>query len=571
MNNKNKELAQIFYKIADALEFKGEQVFRVLAYRKAARVIEELTDDIEELNRSGKLRTIPGIGEGIAKKIDEYLKTGRMKKYEEAMRGIPEELLELLNIQNLGPKTLALAHKELGVKNLADLKRVIENGSLAKLFRMGEKKVENIKKGIALYEQAQRRIPIDIATKIADMVVSYLKNAPGLKNISPSGSLRRMKETIGDIDILVAAKNGAKIVEYFTKMPGVIQVLAAGDTKGSVIVKTEDETFQVDIRIVDEDSYGSALQYFTGSKDHNVALRTLAKEKGLKLSEYGVYKGEKKVAGRSEEEVYQILGLKWIPPELRENRGEIEAAQKDTLPNLIDYNDIKGDFQIHTVNSDGSATIEEMVKAAIERGYEYIAITDHSKSANYANGLTVDRLLAEWDEIDRLQKRYKSIKILKATEVDILTSGKLDFPDKILAQADIVVAAVHQGFKHHVTERLCYAIENPHVDIIAHPSGRLINKREGYEVDLEKVLEHARKYQKILEINAYPNRLDLNDIWAKRAKEMGIKLAINTDAHNVADLAWMRFGIGIARRGWLEKADVINTKNWAELRKYLKL
>ncbi|MEO0072601.1 MAG: DNA polymerase/3'-5' exonuclease PolX [candidate division WOR-3 bacterium] len=571
MPNKNKELAEIFYKIADALEFKGEQVFRVLAYRKAARVLEELTDDVEELNRTGKLRTIPGIGEGIAKKIDEYLKTGQMKKYQEAMAGIPEELLALLNIQNLGPKTLALAHKELGVKNLADLKRVIEDGSLAKLFRMGQKKVENIKKGIALYEQAQKRIPIDVATKIADMVVDYLKHAPGLKDISPSGSLRRMKETIGDIDILVSAKNGAKIIEYFTKMPNVVQVLAAGDTKGSVIIKTETETLQVDVRIVDEDSYGSALQYFTGSKDHNVTLRTLAKEKGLKLSEYGVYKGEKKVAGRTEEEVYRILGLKWIPPELRENRGEIEAARAGTLPTLIGYDEIKGDFQVHTNNSDGSATIEEMVKAAIARGYEYIAITDHSKSANYANGLSVERLLAEWEEIDRLQRKYKSIKILKATEVDILASGKLDYPDKILAQADLVVAAVHQGFKHHVTERLCAAIENPHVDIIAHPSGRLINKREGYEVDLEKVLEHARKYQKILEINAYPNRLDLNDIWARRAKEMGIKLAINTDAHNVNDLAWMRFGIGVARRAWLEKDDVVNTKSYAELKKYLKL
>jgi DNA polymerase (family 10) len=571
MNNKNKELAQIFYRIADALEFKGEAVFRVLAYRKAARIIEELTEDIEELNEKNKLRDIPGIGEGIARKIDEYLKTGRMKKYEEAMRGIPEELLELLNIQNLGPKTLALAHKELGVKNLSDLKKVIENGSLAKLFRMGEKKVENIKKGIALYEQAQKRIPIDVATKIAELVVNYLKNAPGVKQLSPSGSLRRMKETIGDIDILVAGKDGSKIVEYFTKMPQVYQVLASGDTKGSVIIRTETETLQADIRIVDEESYGSALQYFTGSKDHNVALRSLAKEKGLKLSEYGVYRGSKKIAGRTEDEVYRVLGLKWIPPELRENRGEIEAALQDKLPQLIEYDEIKGDFQVHTINSDGSATIEEMVKEAVKRDYEYIAITDHSKSATYANGLTVDRLLKEWEEIDRLQKKYPTIKILKSTEVDILSNGKLDFPDQILKQADIVVAAVHQGFKHHVTERLCQAIEHPYVNIIAHPQGRLINKREGYEVDLEKVLEHARKYNKILEINAYPNRLDLNDLWAKRAKDLGIKIAINTDAHNPEDLSWMRFGIGIARRAWLEKNDVINTLNWRELKNYLKL
>ncbi|MCX7785299.1 MAG: DNA polymerase/3'-5' exonuclease PolX [candidate division WOR-3 bacterium] len=566
---KNKEIANIFDRIADALEFKGEQVFRVLAYRKAARIIEELSEDIEVLNKEGKLRDIPGIGEGIAKKIDEYLKTGKMKKFQEAMQGIPQELLELLNIQNLGPKTLKLANEKLGVKNLSDLKKVIEDGSLAKLFRMGEKKVDNIRKGIILYEQGQKRIPIDTALQIAEMVVDYLKKAPGILDISPSGSLRRMKETIGDIDILVTGKDGDKIIDYFTKMPEVTQVLASGSTKGSVIIGSGEEAIQVDVRFVEPKSYGSALQYFTGSKEHNIKLRSLAKEKGLKLSEYGVYRNEKYLAGKTEEEVYKILGLLWIPPEIREDRGEIEAALANKLPKLIGYDEIRGDLQVHSNYSDGAASIEDIVQAGIKLGYEYIAITDHSKTAQYAGGLSEDHLKMQWDEIDKVQDKYKKIKILKGVEVDILKSGKLDFSDRVLSNLDIVLAAIHQGFKQNVTERICSAIENPYVDIIAHPTGRLINKREGYDVDLEKVLEHAQKYEKILEINAYPNRLDLNDIWARRAKEMGIKLAINTDAHGVLDLNWMRFGIGVARRAWLEKQDVINAMKWQDLKKLL--
>lgn len=568
---KHREIAQIFDRIADALEFKGEQFFRVLAYRKAARTIEELTDDIEVLNKDDKLRDIPGIGEGIAKKIDEYLKTGKIKKLAEAMQGIPKDLLDLLNIQNLGPKTLKLAHDKLAVKNIRDLKKVIDNGTLAQQFRMGEKKVDNIRKGIELYERSKERLPINFALEIAEIVVAYLKKSSDIINIEPSGSLRRMKETIGDIDILVAGKNSPKIVDYFIKMPGVIQVLASGDTKASVMLKTETSAVQVDIRIVDAKSFGAALQYFTGSKEHNVKVRSLAKEKGLKVSEYGVYKGKKQIAGKTEEEVYKVLGLPCFPPEIREDRGEVEAALADELPKLVGYNDIKGDLHMHTNYSDASNTIQEMAKVAMKMGYQYIAIADHSKSANYAGGLSEDRLRRQWDEINKIQKKLKGIKILKATEVDILSSGKLDFADKILNQADIVVASIHQGFKQHVTERMCAAIENPNIDIIAHPTGRLINKREGYDVDLEKVLDHAKKYQKIMEINAYPNRLDLNDIWSRRAKEMGIKIAINTDAHEIQDLSWMRFGIGVARRAWLEKPDVINTMDWQEFKEFLSI
>ena len=566
---KNQELADIFNQIADALEFKGELPFRIIAYRKAARVLEELTEDIETIAAKGGLQEISGIGEGIAKKIDEFLKTGKMKKYQEALAGIKPELLELLNIQNLGPKTLALANKELGVQSIKDLKRVIEDGSLAKLFRMGDKKVENIKKGIEIYEQAGERIPIDEALKIAEEYAFYLKKSPDVIQVAPSGSLRRMRETIGDIDILVTGKNGAKIINYFTKYSEVSRVLSAGDTKGSVMVGTGADARQVDIRIVPEKSYGAALQYFTGSKAHNVKIRALAKDKGMKVSEYGVFRGEKQIAGKTEEDVYKVIGLAWIPPELREDRGEIEAAMKNKLPKLLEAADIKGDLQMHSNYSDGIASIEDMAKAAQKLGYEYIAITDHSQSAKYAHGLTIDRLKKQWAEIDRLNDKFPKFKILKGIEVDILANGKLDTPDKILAKLELVVGAIHQGFKKNVTERICAALANPLVHMIAHPSGRLISKREGYDVDLEKVLECALKYKKVLEINAYYDRLDLNELYARKAKDMGIRLAINTDGHGPRDLEWMRYGIGTAHRAWLEKKDVINTLSYKELKKFL--
>ncbi len=566
---KNQELADIFNQIADALEFQGELPFRIIAYRKAARTLDELTEDIETIAAKGALMEIPGIGEGITKKIDEYLKTGKMKKYQEVLAGIKPELLELLNIQNLGPKTLALANKELGVKNLADLKRVIKNGSLAKLFRMGDKKVENIKKGIEISEQAAERISINEALEVAEGVVTYLKKSPAVIQVEPSGSLRRNKETIGDIDILVTGKDNTKIVNHFTKYPNVSRVLSAGETKASVMVGTGAEARQVDIRIVPVKSFGAALQYFTGSKAHNVKLRGLAKDKGMKVSEYGVFKGKRMIAGKSEEEVYKVLGLAWMPPELREDRGEIEAAIKNKLPKLIELIDIKGDLQMHSNYSDGIATIEEMAKAAEKLGYEYIAITDHSQSAKYAHGLSTDRLKKQWDEIDRLNDKFSKFRILKGIESDILANGKLDTSDKVLAKLDIVIASIHQGFKKNVTERICFALANPYVHMIAHPSGRLISRREGYDVDLEKVIECALKYKKVLEINAYYDRLDLNELYARKAKDMGIKLAINTDGHGPKDLEWMRYGVGTARRGWLEKKDVINTLNYKDLKKLL--
>jgi DNA polymerase (family 10) len=564
---KNKEIASIFSRIADALEIKGEMQFKVIAYKKASRILEDLTEDIETTAKEKRLQKIPGIGEGMAKKIEEYLETGRMKKYAEALSGLPEGLLELLEIQSMGAKTIHLAHKELGVKSLDDLKKVIEDGSLAKLFGMGDKRVENIKKGIEIYEKAQERIPIYDAITLVEEVIEHLKKAPQIGHISPAGSLRRMKETIGDIDILATGKKGAEIIRHFTRFPGVSKVLAEGETKGSVLVATEKGERQVDLRIVDESQYGAALQYFTGSKAHNIKLRAMAREKGLKISEYGVFKGQKKIAGYTEEEVYKALGLPFIAPELREDRGEIELALKDNLPQVLEMSDIKGDLHVHSKYSDGNLTLKELAELAQAMGYKYIAICDHSQSARYAGGLAAERLLEQTKEIDRLNRQLKNFKILKGSEVDILFDGKLDFPDEVLKKLDFIIAAIHSGFKRNVTERILKAMDNPWVSIIAHPSGRLISGREGYDVDLEKVLQAAKKKGKALELNAYYDRLDLNEFYLKKAKESNIKIGIGTDTHYAKGLQMMRFGVGIARRAWLEKKDILNCLSYEKLKR----
>lgn len=566
---RNKELAHIFNRIADALEIKGEMAFKVQAYRKAARVIEELPEDIEMLAKEKKLQNIPGVGSGMAAKIEEYLTTGKMQKYEEALQGIPLGLLALLEIPSLGPKTIHLAHKELGVKNLDDLKRAVNDGSLARLPGLGAKRVENIQKGIEIFEKAQERISIYEALNIVEDVLEHLKKAPGISKMAAAGSIRRMKETVGDIDILATGKDGPAIISHFSRHPRATRVLAEGSTKGSVLLETESGERQVDLRIVDASEYGAALQYFTGSKAHNIRLRSLAKDLGLKISEYGVFKGEKKIAGREETEVYQALGLPWIPPELREDRGEIEAGQEGYLPRLVELEDIKGDLHVHSNWSDGSLDIEELIKLARQRGYQYIAICDHSQSAKYARGLTPEQLLDQINEIDRLNQNLAGFVVLKGVEVDILADGSLDLPDKLLQKLDLVVASVHSGFRKNVTERIIKAMTNPVVQVIGHPSGRLISGREGYEVNLEEVLKAARELGKALELNAYYDRLDLNEFYLRKAKEMGIPIAIGTDTHGPGGLVMMRFGVGIARRGWLEKEDVLNCLPTKKLKRCL--
>ncbi len=563
--SKNQEIADIFDRIADALELQEADVFRINAYRKAARTLEEFTEDIAELDRRHELLTIPGIGKGMSEKIDEYLKTGRMAKYNEVLARIPAGLIDLLRIPNLGPKTIILAHQKLNVRNLADLKRAISDGSLEQVPGLGAKKVENIAKGIALYEQGAGRIPLGTALPLVEEIVAALQ--PGGATISPAGSLRRMKETVGDLDILAAAEDPKQLIAKFVSLPMVNNVLGQGGTKASV--RVDRHHLQVDLRVVAPDEYGAALVYFTGSQAHNIALRGLAHEQQLKVSEYGVFRGEKRVAADTEEAVYRALGLAWIPPELREDRGEIAAAQQGALPVLVERADIKGDFHVHSNYSDGADDIKTMALAARQMGYEYIAISDHSRSLKVARGLDEDTLFRKLDEIDRVREEVPGIRILKGAEVDIRTDGSLDYDDKILERLDIVIAAVHQSFNKNVTERMKKAMDNPRVDMIAHPTGRLLSQREGYDLRLEEVIEYAALRGVALEINSYPDRLDLNDVNVLSARTAGARLAVNTDSHAAGMLHYMAFGVSVARRGWLERGDVFNTKTLSQVAKAL--
>ncbi len=557
---KNKELAKIFDRIADFLEFKGDSIYRINAYRKAARVIKDLPEDIEVLYRENRLKSIPGIGDKIAEKIQQYFETGTIKKYEELRREIPEELMILLDIPNLGPKTLKLAYEHLGVRNLEDLKRVIRDGSLARLPGMGLKKVEKIKKGLEIFLKGQERMLLGEALQIGEKVLAHLESLAS--RISLAGSLRRMKETVGDLDIL-ATGDRKTIIQAFVEMPGVEEILAKGDTKASIIL----EDRQVDLRVVEEDQWGSALQYFTGSKEHNVSLRELAKEQGLKISEYGVFsvKTGERLAGTTEEEVYQILGLTFIPPELREDRGEIEAAQKGSLPCLVKYNQIKGDLHVHSRWSDGTADLEELAREGARLGYEYLAITDHSRSMKIAHGLDEKRLEEQIKAIRDINSRKVGCRLLAGIEVDIHPDGTLDMDEAILKELDWVVASVHSHFNQDATERIVAACQCPWVHCIGHPTGRIIFSREPYPLDLERVFQAAASTGTALEINAHQDRLDLRDIHARRAREMGVKMALGTDAHHLGQLWMIRLGVGVARRAWLEPKDVLNTYTLEEL------
>jgi DNA polymerase (family 10) len=566
---KNREIAKLFEKMADMLEFKGENVFKINAYRKASRVIGDLSQDLDKMNREGTLQDIPGVGEGIAKKIKEYLETGQMSKYEEVRRGVPDDLLAMMTIPGMGPKTMALVHKTLGISSISELEEAVEEGKLRDLPGMGEKKEENILTGIALLRQSGERIALGVAIPIFDEIVAEFKKRAKVQKILPAGSLRRMKETIGDIDILVTGHDGRKIIKAFTELPQVQEILAAGDTKGSIIVPGG---LQIDLRVVPGASYGAALQYFTGSKAHNIHLREIAKTKGMKISEYGIFRGDRKIGGKKEEEIYTKLGLAWIPPEMREDRGEIALAAQGKLPRLVEQKDIRGDLHVHSNWSDGSAPIEQIALAAQKRGYQYVAICDHSQSLKFAGGLSEQRILEQMEEIHRLNEKFSGIFLLAGTEMDIKADGSLDYPDKILEKLDVVVASIHSGFKQpqeKITERLLSALENPHVDIIAHPTGRLISSRPPYRVSLEEVFAKAAETGTALEINAYHDRLDLNDIHCRRAAEMGAKLCIGTDAHHTDQLWMMRLGVAVARRGWLEKVNLLNTWSLPRFRRFL--
>ncbi len=555
---KNSELARIFRELADLLEFKGENPFKLAAYRKAARAMEDLTEDVAVVAKEDRLRDIPGIGEAIDSKIKEYLETGKMKRYEDAKQGVPSGLLEMLAVPGLGPRTVAILNQKLGVKTLKELEHAARAGKIEGLPGFGAKKIQNILGGIEMKTEGAKRMLLGEALPLVERITAEMRKA-GIEKVVPAGSLRRMKETVGDLDILAAGKNGKEIVKLFCGLPQVKKVLAEGNTKGSVIVE---EGRQVDLRVVPVESFGAALLYFTGSKAHNIHLRTLALKKNLKVNEYGIFRGEKAIAGKTEESVYEALGMQFIPPELREDRGEIEAALEKTLPKLIEIGDVRGDMHVHTNWSDGKASIEDMAKAAKAKGYEYIVISDHSRALKVFGGLSAEEMLEEVEEIKKTNRKVPGIRLLTGAEVDIKSDGSLDLPDEVLSKLDFVTASVHSGFKQSretVTARILKAIRSEHVDAIGHPTGRLIGLRKSYDVDLDAVITEAAKRGTFLEINAHPQRLDLNDQACRRAKELGAKMVISTDAHAVENFDLMRFGVATARRGWLEKGDVLNT------------
>jgi len=566
----NQELARIFDEIGDMLEIQGADVFRINAYRKVARVIGELTEDVSALAERGELTKISGIGKGSAEKIQQYLSEGQISVHQELRSKLPAGLLELLAIPGLGPKKVAVLYGQLKITPIQQLQSAIAAGKVEKLPGFGTKSGEKILEGILFLAEAAGRAPLGIARGMADNLLKEVSHLPGVKRVEAAGSLRRGKETIGDLDLLCEARNGPAVIQAFTRLPQVRSIRAAGDTKGVITVLNPDGgEFQVDLRVVPVESFGAALQYFTGSKEHNVKLREIAADQGWKLNEYGLFAGDKMLAGRDEAGIYRKLGLPLIPPELREDRGEIEAAEK--LPTLVSLDDIRGDLHVHTTASDGRATIEEMARAAKQRGYSYLAITEHSRSSVIANGLSIDQIRRHADRIRAAGDKIKSMTLLAGIEVDILSDGTLDYPDNVLADLDWVVASIHaaQGQdRKKVTARTIAAMENPHVHAIGHPSGRLLGRRDAMDLDWEAVFAAAARTGTALEVNASWQRLDLKDVHIRQALEVGCLLVISTDAHATDQLDQMSFGITTARRGWAPPERILNTWTVARLRKW---
>lgn len=566
----NGEIAEIFSKTADLLEIKGENPFKVRAYRNAARIIQNMGRSLDSLVKEGfDLTRLPGIGSDLASYIEEIVRTGKFSKLESLKRELPEGLEELLAIEGLGPKRVRELYEAFHITSLKDLANIAQSGEIYKLKGFGPKLVEKILKGITLAKKSGRRFRFDIAKPYAEDIKNYLQNFSGVLKVEVAGSYRRRKESVGDLDILVVAKNWDEVSDYFVKYPKVKEVVSKGETRSTVILNND---LQVDLRSVAMESYGSALHYFTGSKAHNIKIRKMAIDRGWKINEYGIFDGDKKIAGESESGMYETMGLCFIEPELREDRGEIEACLEGKLPKLIERGDIKGDLHIHSNYTDGKASIKEMALAALDMGYEYIAITDHSKHLTVAKGLDEERILKQFEEIERLNKEL-DIVILKGIECDILEDGSLDLPDSILERLDIVLGAVHFKFnlsKSEQTKRVIKAMKNPYFNVLAHPTGRVIGHRNAYEIDMDEIIKAAKGEGVVLEINAQPERLDLNDVLAKTAKENGNLFAISTDSHDVESLNFMEYGINQARRGWVEKEDVINTLSLRELKSVLK-
>jgi DNA polymerase (family 10) len=568
--SKNAELANLLFEFADVLEMKGVD-WKPKAYRRAARSVESLSEPIESLYKKGgkkALLDLPGVGEHIALKIEEFLKTGKIKEYESEKKGLPKNIESLLHVRGLGPKKVMLLYKKKGIGSVKDLQKAAKGGKLRSLAGFGEKSEKEILRNLEILKEGQERRLLGFTLPIAKDIQNALKKS-GASVVELAGSLRRMRETVGDIDILVIDDNPKKIMRAFTSLPDVKRVLEKGETRSSVILENG---VQADVRVLNKESFGASWMYFTGSKEHNVALRELAIKKGFKLSEYGLFKKNRFVAGKSEKEVYQKLSLDWIPPELRENQGEIDAAKKGTLPNLVNLGDIKGDLHVHSVWSDGTNSIEEMAIAAKKLGYEYMAMTDHSKSQKIANGMDVKRLRKYFEEIKRVEKKV-GIRIFKSSEVDILSNGSLDYDDDILKEMDIVIAAIHSGFKsssEEMTKRILRAFENPYVNVFVHPTGRLIGERDPYSFDFENVAKAAAKKGIALEVDSYPSRLDLKDKLIRDAIGFGCKISISTDSHAVPHLKFMELGVAQARRGWAQKKDIINTLSLRDFERFLR-
>ena len=569
---KNKELSRIFEKMADMLEFLGDNPYRINTYRRVSEVLSELGEDVEELVKTGKIYKIHGIGQSSVEKILEYLRTGKISAYEELRQKVPEDLLELLEVPGVGIKTLRLAYDRLKVRSKEDFIRAVKSGQLAFLPGMGEKKIQNILRGLELWEKSKERMTLLQAYELGEVLLKHFETIRELyENIELAGSLRRRKETVGDIDLLISAKreNWSKIHQHFVSYGGVREVLLHGETKSSLVLE---EGRQVDLRTVEPHQWGSALQYFTGSKEHNVRIRDIAKAKGLKISEYGVFRAdtEEWIGGSTEEEVYNLIGMQWIPPELRENTGEIELALEGRLPRLIDIKDIRGDFHMHSNWSDGLNSLEEMAEACYQLGYEYMVIGDHSQSSRVANGLDPARYREQFKLIERLNQYYnpRGFYILRGCEVDILPDGSLDLPDGLLEEFDFVVASIHSRFNQDNTYRILKAMENPFVNLIGHPTGKAYGTREGYPLDMEKVIKTAKETGTALELNTH--RADLSPENIRRCMQEGVFIAIVSDAHSVKHLRYIHLGVGLARRGWAVPELVLNAKDLQGIRDFVR-
>lgn len=556
----NKDVSDILNELADLLDIEGANEFRVRSYRQAAQTIDDLSENVRDKVEEGEdLTEIPDIGESMADKIEEIVETGSLEQLKEMEERVPEELSTLLNLEGLGPERVKDLHQKLEIDSREDLVEAVENEEIRELEGFGKKMEENIRQELERGKGEEERTMLRVAEEYAEPLLDYLREIEDISKVEMAGSYRRRKETVGDLDILVLCDDHKKVMDHFTSYEDVEEVVSKGETKSTVRLKSG---LQVDLRVIAEESYGAAMMYFTGSKAHNIELRDRAIDRDMKLNEYGLFEDDEAVARETEEEIYDVLDLAWITPELRENRGEVKAAEKGELPDLVTREDMKGDIHMHTTFTDGKASIREMAEAAIDMGHDYIAITDHSERVSVAGGLGADELAEQIEKVEEVDEEMEDIRILKGVEVDILKDGSLDLPDDILKKLDLRICSVHYHQdlpEEEQTERIVTAMENPCFDILAHPTGRQIHERDEMNLDMEAIMEAAREYDCIFELNASPHRLDLDDHYCKMAKERNIKIEISTDAHSIGELKYQQYGVYQARRGWLEAEDIINT------------